>query len=93
MTSKSVLIEPEETQFQNEMLFKERLTNVVLILTKFNLNKKKFTKIGKPFYQEISKVMTRKKSIKEEEENPLKPVTESTYFKLPFKFDTFPYLF
>lgn len=54
--SKSVLIEPEETQFQNEMLFKE-----------------------------ISKVMTRKKSIKEEEENPLKPVTESTYFKLPFK--------
>ena len=26
MTSKSVLIEPEETQFQNEMLFKKRLT-------------------------------------------------------------------
>ena len=36
--------------------------------------------------------MTRKKSIKEEEENPLKPVTESTYFKLPFKFDRFSYL-
>lgn len=51
--SKSILIEPEETQFQNDILFNE-----------------------------LSKVMSQKKTIKEE--TP-KSVPDSTYFTLPFK--------